>query len=190
MLPTTGHYQAHVWRTTGAQQAVFRSVNRFLGTGARRIVVPAVAIVSIARSVQQKAPIAPSTTGQLQGYRLTRVGHAIPGFESVAPRVIMSRAARIHGFALQRQNTKDAFMRPAQRFFADEPLQRLNPEREFTAGERPLRANSPGTPPFEILRQQILGTIDDAQVFWPSALDRRLRGVALLNLISDSYDIG
>lgn len=45
---------------------------------------------------------------------------------------------RINRLALQRQHPENAFMNAAQRFLADESLQRLDAQRKLTDGERPF----------------------------------------------------
>ena len=45
---------------------------------------------------------------------------------------------RINRLALQRQHPENAFMNAAQRFLADESLQRLNAQGKLPDGERPF----------------------------------------------------
>ena len=46
--------------------------------------------------------------------------------------------AGVDGLALESQHTKNALLCSPQWFFAYEALQRLNPQRKFTAGQRGL----------------------------------------------------
>jgi len=66
-------------------------------------------------------------------------------------------------------------MRPPQWFFADEAFKCLDPQREFPAGKRAFGPNVPRPEPFQVCRQQVLGSVDDTEVFRPPTLDRGLR---------------
>src|SRR5437763_9280878 len=46
--------------------------------------------------------------------------------------------ARIDRLALEGEDAEDALVYPAERLAADEPLERLDPQREFAERERPL----------------------------------------------------
>src|ERR1700742_3949801 len=69
-------------------------------------------------------------------------------------------------------------MREPQWFFPHESLQRLNTESELTACERSLCADMPPSQTFKVGRQQIFGTIDNAEILGATAFDCRLRDAA------------
>lgn len=86
---------------------------------------------------------------------------------------------RVHRLALEREHTEDALVHAPHRLAPDETLERLDAERELAQCERALAAEPALAQPFEVVRQRVLGTVNDAQVLAPAALDRRLHQTPL-----------
>ena len=61
-------------------------------------------------------------------------------------------------------------MSEAQGLLANEPLQRLDAQCKLPARERALRSDVPRTQAFKVLREKVLGAVDDAKVLRASAL--------------------
>ena len=75
----------------------------------------------------------------------------------------------IDGLAFKSQHSEDALVGATQGFFADEALQRLDAQCKLSTGQRAFRSQAASAEPLEILWQQVLGTVDDAQVLRPTA---------------------
>jgi len=56
-------------------------------------------------------------------------------------------------------------MGQAQWFLAHESLQRFDTQCKLPAGKRALGSYIPRTQPFKVLREKVLGAVDDAKVF-------------------------
>src|SRR5262245_10520263 len=80
----------------------------------------------------------------------------------------------IHGLALQCEHPEGTLVHAAQRLAPHEPLQAFDPECELAQGQGTLRGDPSLPKPFEILRCQILRTVDDSEVLETTALRRRL----------------
>jgi hypothetical protein len=76
----------------------------------------------------------------------------------------------VYLFTFQRQDPEDALMHAAQWFPAYETLQRLDTQGKLPAGQRALGADAAGAEAFKVLREQVFGTIDDAEVLWAAAI--------------------
>jgi len=57
----------------------------------------------------------------------------------------------VDGLAFQPEHAEHALVDPPQRLSADEPLEPLDPEREFAMGERPLSSDAALAEPVEML---------------------------------------
>ena len=60
--------------------------------------------------------------------------------------------ARIHRLTLERQYAEHTLVYPAQRLATDEPIQSLDPQREFPKGERPLGGKSAVAQTLQVIR--------------------------------------
>src|SRR5437763_2994366 len=67
-----------------------------------------------------------------------------------------------------------------ERLVADEPLERLQPERELPLRQRALGTEAALAQPLEVLGRGVLAAVDDPQVLAPAALDGRLNQAGLL----------
>ena len=76
---------------------------------------------------------------------------------------------RIDGFAFQRQYAECAFVDSAKRFVANEALQGLDSQHEFTERERTFATEPSDTQAREILVRVVVGAIDNPQIFSAAA---------------------
>src|SRR5579863_2977324 len=65
-------------------------------------------------------------------------------------------------------------MGTANRFFADESFESFDAQRKLPAREGALGAQTARAQTFQVLRHEVFGSVDDAQVFGPATLDGRL----------------
>src|SRR5689334_2931678 len=79
--------------------------------------------------------------------------------------------ARVHRFALQREDAEDAFVDAAQRFLAREAFEGFDAEREFAQGEGALATEAALAQAFQVLGPVVLRAVDDPQVLAPATLD-------------------
>src|SRR6266550_7487305 len=88
--------------------------------------------------------------------------------------------SRIDRFAFQRQHPKDRFMDATQRFFANEPFECFDAEREFAESQRSLRGKAARTETFEIFCRRVFRAVDDAEIFATATLHSRLHKSATI----------
>ena len=81
---------------------------------------------------------------------------------------------RINRLALERQHPEDALVDPIERLLLDEAVERLEAEGELAKGERALGAQASLAQALEVLGERVLGTVDDAKVLAPAALESGL----------------
>jgi hypothetical protein len=82
--------------------------------------------------------------------------------------------AGVDGFALHGEDAEDALVDAVQRFTGNEAFQGFDTEGELTLGEGSLLAQAPLAKPIEVAGHQVLGAVDDAEVFRPPTFDPRL----------------
>ena len=85
----------------------------------------------------------------------------------------------VDGFAFEGEHAEHAFMHLGQVSVGDEPVECLDAESEFLPRERGLPSERPLAQSFEILRLEILRTVNDPQVLTAPALDPRLHEATL-----------
>ena len=71
-------------------------------------------------------------------------------------------------------------MHTAQRLAIYESSESFEAQREFADREAAFAGKSAAPQPFDVLRKIVLGSVDDAQVFAASALERRLQQANLV----------
>src|SRR6266568_2585705 len=77
---------------------------------------------------------------------------------------------RIDWFTLEREHAEHALVNATQRFASDEPLQTLNAQRKFPQGERSLGREATIPQPLEVFRREIVGTVNQPEVFRTATL--------------------
>lgn len=77
--------------------------------------------------------------------------------------------AGIGGSRFERQHSEYAFMDAAERFLADETLERLDAQREFAGCQRTLAAEATRAKTAEIFRQRVIGVVDNPEILAPAS---------------------
>src|SRR5207249_379327 len=92
---------------------------------------------------------------------------------------VVGLEAGVDRLALQGQDRKHALVYPAQGLLVNKTLEPLEAEGEFTRGKRSLRAKTTVPQALEMRGLRVVRSIDKAQVFAPTDLERRLYDPAL-----------
>src|SRR5207244_7286733 len=82
--------------------------------------------------------------------------------------------SRVDGLALEGEHAEDTFVNAVERFAGDEAFERFDAERELAQGERALVAEPARTKARQVRFGRVLGSVDDAEVLGPAALDAGL----------------
>src|SRR5207245_11679828 len=86
---------------------------------------------------------------------------------------VVGLEAGVDRLALQGQDRKHALVYPAQGLLVNKTLEPLEAEGEFTRGKRSLRAKTTVPQALEMRGLRAVRSIDEAQVFAPTDLQRR-----------------
>src|SRR4051812_19569771 len=135
------------------------------GAQTRNIVTPRAAVASAGNGIAPIPGRDDGVGGTPGGYTTLRL--------SVRPgRTRSGLQPRVDRLALEGEDAEDALVDAAERLAADEPLERLDPERELAMGEPALAREPPLAQPLEMLGHVVLGAVDDPEVLGSAALHR------------------
>lgn len=81
---------------------------------------------------------------------------------------------RVDGLAFHCEDTEYAFVDAMQRFSRNESFECFDTEGEFASSEGPLLAHATVAKTLEVVRREVIGPIDDAQVLRSPTFDSRL----------------
>lgn len=90
-------------------------------------------------------------------------------------RRVLASKPRGDWLALAGEHREGAFVNAAEGLMPDEALERFDAKRELPARKRALRPETPVAQVREIVRQEVLRPIDEAQVFTAAAFQCGLR---------------